>query len=325
VWHERFWTKLARYAGAGSTGKTTRRIVSSVGSQYAAGTYGEFEAQFFGKDLLPLPKDVQPKPKVVLRPPVGVTLEKQEFEMSPKATGGGDWEGRFTARVLLKAPGEYGLDIKLGGNDEPSSSHKIKVIETDAETENTRPDLAAAYELATEADAVLDRIEDSAKKTALRQALQRYRSASLAEKSAGEKPATAAADKEKLRLVFDLRSAALIPDCMKTVVNKQESRGKVDDIWDMGLPLGDVLYWSAIGMAVLTGLLGLLALAFFAGGRRPIGTIVGAGMVGLLALSAYVGYAYLRASPQVTFSVVLGAIVILLSIEWLTRKLLRLA
>src|SRR5262249_43280286 len=64
VWHERFWTKLVRYASAGSMGKTTRRVVPSVGSKFVSGGYAEFEAQFFGKDLLPLPRDVQPKPRV---------------------------------------------------------------------------------------------------------------------------------------------------------------------------------------------------------------------------------------------------------------------
>jgi hypothetical protein len=273
VWHERFWTKLVRYAGAGSTGKTTRRIIPSVGNKFAAGTFIEVEAQCFGKDLLPLSQNVQPKPFVELRPPVGVQLDRNRYEMSAKATSGGEWDGRFTARFLLKSPGEYGLDIKLGGPDEPSTSHKIKVIETDAETENTRPDLAAAYELASEAGIVLDRMEDLNKQQQLRQALQRFN-------SAGEKPA--GTEKEKLRLVFDLRSAGLIPDCMKTVVNKQASRGKVEDVWDDGWQLPE---WVEQHIP---------------------------------------GYQPDPAKP-LKFSYVLAIVVGLLSIEWLTRKLLRLA
>jgi hypothetical protein len=112
---------------------------------------------------------------------------------------------------------------------------------------------------------------------------------------------------------------------MKTVVNKQESRGKVDDIWDMGLPLSDVLYWFAIGAGVLAGALAVMALILVSGGKPPLASAIGAGMVGLLAIAALVGRYYLSNQPQITFSVVLGAIVILLSIEWLTRKLLRLA
>jgi hypothetical protein len=319
VWHERFWTKLVRYASAGSTGKTTRRIVPSVGSRFAAGGFVPIEAQFFGKDLLPLKADVNPKPKVILRPPVGVTDIRTEYEMSPKSTGGGEWDGRFETRFLLRNAGEYGVDITFGQADEPTVSQKIKIVETDAEMENTRPDLAAAFELASDAEAVLDRIDDPAKKAELRRVLQRTRAAD----QGGDKPA--GADKDKLRLVFDLHGAALIPDCMKTVVNKQESRGKVEDIWDRGLPLSEVLAWFAIAMGVLAGGLGLLGLVFYAIGKPPMGTLIGAGMVGLLALIAVGGRFYLSGHPGITFSVVLGAIVVLLSIEWLTRKLLRLA
>jgi hypothetical protein len=266
VWHERFWTKLVRYASAGSMGTSSRRIAPSIGDKFAAGSYVEFEAQFFGKDLKPLARDVQPRPKVVLRPPVGIEM-KTEYEMAPKG-GAGDWEGRFVARVLMKSPGKYGVDVSLNEPGEPPQSKTIDVIETDAEMQNTRPDLAAAYELASDADDVLARVDDPVKKQQLRQALQRYKAAP----SAGDKPA--AAEKDKLRLVFDLQSAALIPDCMHTVETKQQSRGKVDDVWDDG--------WVI----------------------RPPAT---------------------PEDKALKFSYVLAAVVGLLSVEWLTRKLLRLA
>ncbi len=277
VWHERFWTKLVRYASAGSMGSTSRRINPLVGSRFKAGEFVTFEAQFFGKDLKPLPQTVQPKPKVILRPPVGFADKdfKLEYEITPKSEGS-DWDGRFSARVLMKEPGKYGVDITLQEPGEPPSSQVIEVYETDAELSNTRPDLAAAYELASEADDVLSRIDDPVKKQQLRQSLQRFRPA---ENAPGEKPATPGADKEKLRLVFDLRSAALIPDCMMKRENTQQSRGKVDDVWDDGWELPQ----------------------------------------------------WLRPAPKSPddkpwkFSYVLAAVVGLLSIEWLTRKLLRLA
>ena len=102
---------------------------------------------------------------------------------------------------------------------------------------------------------------------------------------------------------------------MKTVVNKQESRGKVEDVWDQGLPLSAVLWWFAVVMGVLPGLLALVGLAFYATGRPLLGTLIGAGMVGVLALAAILGRLYLSAYPGITFSVVLGAIVGLLCIE----------
>jgi len=272
VWHERFWTKLVRYASAGSMGSSSRRIVPLVGNRFKAGEFVPFEAQFFGKDLKPLPQNVQPKPKVILRPPVGLADKdfKLEYEMSPKSEGG-DWEGHFSARVLLKEPGKYGVDITLQEQGEPPSSQIIEVVETDAEMSNTRPDLAAAYELASDADDVLARVDDPVKKQQLKQSLSRFKPS---DNPTGEKPVVPGADKEKLRLVFDLRSAALIPDCMMKRENTQQSRGKVDDVWDDG--------WTLSPTA--------------GPGGGPL-----------------------------KFSYVLAAVVGLLSIEWLTRKLLRLA
>ncbi len=319
VWHERFWTKLARYASAGSLGSSSRRIAPLVGDKFPAGSYVEIAAQFFGKDLKPLSQNVQPRPKVILRPPVGVSDIKTEYEMSPKA-GAGDWEGRFVARILMKAPGKYGVDISLNEPGEPPQSKTIEIVEVDAEMQNTRPDLAAAYEMAGDADDVLARVDDPVKKQQLRQALQRYKIVP----SAGDKPATA--DKEKLRLVFDLQSAALIPDCMHLVESKQQSRGSVEDIWDQGLPLADVLYWFAAGTGAIAGVMLFAVLILLAMGRPVVGTLIGMGMVGGLALAALIGRVVVLANGGGTpFSIVLGAVVGLLSIEWLTRKLLRLA
>jgi hypothetical protein len=320
VWHERFWTKLARYASAGSMGTSSRRIAPSIGDKFPAGSYVEFEAQFFGKDLKPLPRDVQPKPKVVLRPPVGVEMAT-EYRMEPKAIGGGDWEGRFLARVLIKAPGKYGVDISLDEPGEPPQSKTIDVVETDAEMQNTRPDLAAAYELASDADDVLARVDDPARKQELRQALQRFKGTA----APGEKPA-AGAEKEKLRLIFDLQSARLIPDCMHMVETKQQSRGKVEDLWDEGIPLERVLYWFGIATGALAGLLLFGVLGLLAMGRPVMGALIVWGMLSALCVAAVIGRAIVLGNNAATpFSIVLGIVVTLLSVEWLTRKLLRLA
>jgi hypothetical protein len=180
--------------------------------------------------------------------------------------------------------------------------------------------MAAAYEMAGDADDVLVRVDDPVKKQQLRQALQRYKIVP----SAGDKPATA--EKEKLRLVFDLQSAALIPDCMHLVESKQQSRGSVEDIWDQGLPLADVLYWFAVGTGAIAGVMLFAVLILLAMGRPVVGMLIGMGMVGGLALAALIGrVVVLSNGGGVPFSIVLGAVVGLLSIEWLTRKLLRLA
>ena len=178
VWHERFWTKLVRYASAGSMGSTSRRIVPLVGDHFKAGDPFEVKAQFFGKDLKPLPQNVQPKPKVILRPPVGLGNKDLSWNTRwhPKSTGGGEWDGRFERPPLPQGP------RRVRRGYQPEQARQAAEQQGDRRSSkpmprwsNTRPDLAAAYELASEADDVLARIDDPAKKQQLKLALQRFK------------------------------------------------------------------------------------------------------------------------------------------------------
>jgi hypothetical protein len=270
VWHERFWTKLIRYAGARSTGGTaTRRIQPRVGKQFKAGQFAEFRGVFYKKDLTPIADDERPRPRVVLHPPVGAPEGmKLEYDMEPEGKG----EGRFVARARIMYPGKYRVDMSMPSDpNEPAVSTMTEVVESDPETEDTRPDLAAAYEMASDAEDVIARVEDPAKREALRNALLRYNKPA----TSSDKPAEPGKErKDRLRLVFDLQSAALIPDCMLKRESTQQSRGKVEDLWDDGFVLRKA--------------------------QNPD-------------------------DKPLKFSYVLGAVVLLLSAEWLARKLLRLA
>jgi hypothetical protein len=379
VWHERFWTKLVRYAGAGSIGLTNRRITPSLGPRYPAGGFIEAEAQFFNKDLQPLSSDAKPRPRVHIEPLEGAVPDlKPDYEMVPKP---GSEDGRFIARILVKTPGKYRVEFKLDDGGEVTYSQKTEVFETDPEWDNAQPDPAAAYDLASDAADVLARIDDPSKQAELKRALQRFKPP----EKPGEKGA--AAGKDSLHLVFDLHSAALIPDCMKSNPSKQTSRGKVEDVWDQGLPLTDIFLWTARVLFAAAGLLLLVMLIMLAMGRSVWGMLVGvivlpvlavaaavasyalanglplatllywvAGGLGLItagflvatfvllamgkpvqtallallvaavfAVGAAVGGHYLPGATPPMFSITLGLIVGLLSIEWLTRKLLRLA
>jgi hypothetical protein len=211
--------------------------------------------------------------------------------MSPKK--GGDWEGYFTARFLVNAPGDYKLKLKVPEiNDEQATTFQVEAA--DPEKDETRPDMALLYDLASDADLVLKRIdENSALAKELRQRLMKTRpitneSAKAEVKvDAGDKtPADkkeAGYDRDALKLVFDLKSAELIPNCMLLDAKKIENRGPVSDLWDDGFTMPQ-WNWLPHWMKSSTD------------EDKP----------------AKVSY-------------VLVAVVGLLCIEWLTRKLLRLA
>src|SRR5207248_743486 len=108
VFHERFWTKLARYAGSGNLTRLSRRGVLVLGQEFTAGQFVRLEAQLFGRDLQPLSRTAVPKLK--LTPPTGVTMPAN-VDLQPKPTQGGAWNGWFQARFLVTAAGEYRIEL----------------------------------------------------------------------------------------------------------------------------------------------------------------------------------------------------------------------
>ena len=100
--HERFWTKLVRFAGSGNVGNTTRRILAYVGRHFVANKYVEFEAKIDGKGGVPLSPKAKP-PEITIRAPVGVnpTEIPRGVVMAPKPGSEGWWTGRFQ----VKSPG----------------------------------------------------------------------------------------------------------------------------------------------------------------------------------------------------------------------------
>lgn len=279
LYFERFWLKLARYAGSGNLTRLSRRGVLVMGQQFSAGQYVNVEAQLFGRDLRPLGQNLVPK--VQLKPPSGVTMPT-EYEMKPKPSQGSDWTGWFQARFRVMAAGEYRLDLQIPETGDILPG-RFTVKEANPELDDTRPDFTQLYTLASELTEGTPPL-DAAGKEELRKSLEST-AARLLQKVDDKdpvslpKPATAPATaapkdpagetKEKGHLFFDLVSARLLPKCMVTRTNINRNRGPVKDIWDEGFTLVE--------------------------------------------------------DPSVRMAWVLVLVVGLLSLEWLTRKLLRLA
>src|SRR5438876_5002389 len=95
VFHERFWTKLARYAGSGNLTRLSRHGVLVMGGEFTAGQFVRLEAQLFGRDMLPLA--VSNRPKAQVEPPKNVTMPTT-VELQPKPAPGGEWTGWFQGR-----------------------------------------------------------------------------------------------------------------------------------------------------------------------------------------------------------------------------------
>jgi hypothetical protein len=267
--HERFWTKLTRYAGAKNQGRLAKRIQINMARTFTANRPVEIEAKIDAKGGEPLSRNARP-PKVLFKTPVGVTDREfaPEVEMRPKPGQG--HEGYFVARVQPHTPGEYGLEIKVPDTGD-SETWRFSVKEANPEMDNTRPDFDTLWRLASPAKPVLDRMTDDAARTRLKERLQRPKLEQAGDQafSASEEPAGGAG----MRLYFDLNNADLIPACMTTKKDIRRSRGAVVDQWDTGF---DLPWKDASG-------------------------------------------------EPVKMSWVLTAVVGLLSLEWLTRKLLRLA
>lgn len=222
---ERFWMKLARYASAAATGKENRRISPYLGGPYLANRFIEFEARIDDKGGKPLGAAGKP-PRVLINPPAGVAQSEipKEILMTPRPGS----EGVFRARFMLRSAGRYEVVFDIPETGDKLSGNYIVVEQPDPEKENTRPDFASLYKLASPADMVLPRLSDADRDT-LKQRLQ----SPVA--NAGSEPSKGA--EEPPRLFFDLRSASLIPLCMKTDIKEQRNRGPVRDLWDNGITM----------------------------------------------------------------------------------------
>jgi hypothetical protein len=271
AYHERFWTKLTRYAGAKNQGRLAKRVQVNMARVFTANRPVDIEAKIDGKGGEPLPRNARP-PRVLFKAPVGVTEREfpAEAEMRPKPGQG--HEGYFVARVQPHTPGEYGLEIKVPDTGDSESS-RFSVREANPEMDNTRPDFDTLWRLASPAQPVLDRMADEAAKAAVRQRLQRPKVDGSGDSAPS--PAEEPAGGSGLRLYFDLNSADLIPSCIPLrKPDIRRSRGAIVDQWDTGF---DLPWWTD------------------------------------------------SSGEPVKMSWVLTAAVGLLSLEWLTRKLLRLA
>jgi hypothetical protein len=283
-YHERFWTKLVRFAAAKSKGGAVQSIRPEFVKSLPANRYMQVDARIDGSDGNPLERGA--KPQITLKMPPGVS-EKEINQGRPVVMSAmpGTKEGWFSARFQVRSPGEYEMTIRVpkdkGVESDMFATGKFTVTEANPELDNTRPDFDRMYRLASEADVVIDRMGNDADRALLKRSLIRPRAVA----SGPEAADTPDIRDDKQRLYFTLKTAELIPSCMLQDVQTQTSLGRVNDLWNE-----DVVDH-------------MMRLA----GQDPQAP------------------EYRRPDDTKKFSTVLIVVVLLFSLEWLIRKLLRLA
>jgi hypothetical protein len=327
--HERFWIKLARYVGSGNFSKLTRYGTFEMVQNYTAGNV-RVEAELLGPDLSALPRDARPEVKVK-RPdffnPETDRETPEKFVMKPKQTTG-PWNGKFEASVPFMTPGDYELELQVPGTPE-TLHHTLHIREPDIEVENVRPDFGELYQIASDANMLLNRLPDRAQRDRL---LKLLSTPVVSAEDAKPRPGDAKVDPEGQRLFLELKNAAEIPRFLERLDPQQDSvKGRLQDLWDQGVSSGQEasvfhLVWMALG---LIGLLVAGVLAFIRQYRPTLIVLVCTAAVVLALLGGNYALRYDWASEwgalPLNMSTVLGVVVGLLSLEWLIRKLIRLA
>src|SRR5262249_1658631 len=146
AFHERFWTKLARYAGSGTLSRLSKHGVIVMSREFNVGQMVRLEAQLFGRDMQPLSPNSQPRLEV--KPPAGVSLPTTTYTLRPKPSAGSEWNGWFQGAFRAPQPGDYRLELHVPETGDVLPG-KFAVRESDPEMDNTQPDFNYLYQLAS--------------------------------------------------------------------------------------------------------------------------------------------------------------------------------
>jgi len=307
--HERFWIKMCRFASAGTTAqKKYGRIL--LGRTVPTGDVA-FEAQIKGEDLQALARDS--RPTVYVKKMSDPDAKPASFDLKAKPTQG-DWQGWFLGKVTIKEPGEYEFKIPIGGTNE-TLTHRLTVRKPNLEMDNLRHNHGALYQIASESRTVLDRL-NGPMRAEVQKSLGRPAGEDLSEYPG----------KDSGHLFFPLISADQIPKCLINLPpDKQSTKGSLKDLWDKGFSTGlppVSSYFLAMVIPGLIGLVGAVVLLFL---RQKWAAAAFLGAALFIAACAWFFGDPDWVELPIDISFVLIVVVALLSIEWLTRKLLKLA
>jgi hypothetical protein len=258
-----------------------------------------------------LPADTHPV-VLVRRLTDGKDERSEKYELKPRPVEDPkDAEGYFSVTVKFKEEGKYELKIPIPGTAE-ALRREIMVRKPNPELDNVRNDFDYLYRIASKADVL-----DAGLSPEVRKELR------------GKLKANTDADgKESPRLFFTLATADTITRCLRQIEpQKERIKGPLFDLWDKGFETQRVVnaYHFAWGLPLAVGLLGFAILLFLRQTLYAFLFVGGAGLLALIATLAGLVPGIDWPDLPIDFSFVLVTVVALLSVEWLTRKLLKLA
>jgi hypothetical protein len=317
IFHDRFWVKLARYCSSGLTqekryGRILANTKALVGKMF-------LEAEVKGDDMLPLKT---PSVKAELHRidkfgdvrPVG-------FELKAKDLRRPDLAGWYDGNVELPAEGEYEIRIPITKTE--AIKHTVWVKEPNTEKDHVRTNFPTLVKVSGDLTNVLNGLEGEV----YARVKNRFEgSAGSVKGSAGEK------------LFLPLSQADILPDAIRNVPPRPATvKGKVEPFWapadgkepkgHHGLRTGLTVNaaWLAILLPLGVGLLGFAILSFI--GQILNGVLFASGfsLLSLIMLIVWLSVDLQWPDLDVDISFILVTLVGLLGIEWLTRKLLKLA
>lgn len=319
--HKRFWIQAIRHAGSGGLNLTDDHGLILMAQKAPVGTVS-LEAQLLKGTKAPLPPDPAPQVKVTLlesSESKDTKGEQKPFDLKPRPDG--IWTGWFQGEFVTQKPGRYRLSIAIPGTNK-ELEHIITVYRPDPEKDNARPNHDHLFEMATNALPVFKQV-DKEKAQAFKDAVQKN---DLISDEIKQKYLSDGKDPD--RLCFKLENTDLIPYGLIRVPPTEESlKGGLTFLMDKGYNPGWTLRGDHMTMIVAGGIGALILLILLATQRWVFAAVVAAltaVVVGGVFMMNLVAEPAWELFP-ISFSFVLFGLAALLCVEWLTRKLLRLA
>ncbi len=225
--YERFWAKLMKYMAAKRNVKASRGRVL-ISKEYISGYPIRLQAQVLNTNAKPYgPTEKDIKFRIVQTGPGGEKKEFGPFEMTAKQSASG-FDGYYQGQVLadpkVLPPGDFDYTAMVDVPDSAGETlqGKFRIVPSDVEMDNTRPDFARMLEMASEFDLDFQgRLSDRVKSDL---------AGSLPKDNGVPKLAFKLGETELLKL---------IPDCFVTKESRADNRGPMNDLWDRGIEFPD--------------------------------------------------------------------------------------
>lgn len=318
---DRFWLNVSRFISAKREAKASRGRVL-MNKEFIAGAPIKVQARLLSPSGDPYPEKSSkiPKFEVSQYNLNGELLKKIGiYEMKERKSGNtfeGYYQGQLTADPKNFPTGDFRYKVTVDVPDSPGDvlDAEFTIRKSDPELDNTRPDFAAMTEMAGTLSEVIANIADPA---------------TVAKLKGGN------ADPAKAKLSYKIGETdklELIPQCFGEKYSRPRNMSGLKDIWDTeaeppaywkawlrtnAINSGSfqtLPWWMVIALPLVLVALGLMTLGRASQSLRILGLFIGVAA----AAAVYAAYSF-------PVGIVVVVVAVLLSIEWLSRKLLRLA